>query len=80
MDMPALCPQNALNFAGFLCGLKLCRLLPSVSCCEDGLNLSLVLESCNVLGICQTLSMAIAMEGFPHMTPGSELLMPGRRN
>lgn len=45
MDMPALWPQNVfLNFAGFLCGLKLCRVLPSISCCKDGLSLSLVLE------------------------------------
>lgn len=45
MDMPALCPQNVFsNLAGFLCGLQLCGLLPSISCCKDGLNLSLVLE------------------------------------
>lgn len=48
MDMFALCLHNVfLNFADFLCGLKLCRLLPSISCCKDGVHLFLVLESCH---------------------------------
>lgn len=75
MDTPVLCPQC------IVCVLNLCRLFPTISGHKDGLNLSLVLESCNALEICQILDTAVAtMEGFPCMTPGCELLMPGGRN
>lgn len=74
MDMPVPCPQCTV------CVLNLCRVFLTISCCKDGLSLSLVLKSCNALGICQILNIAIAMEGFPCMTLGCELLMPGRRN
>lgn len=74
MDTPVPCPLCVV------CVLNLCRLFPTISCHKDGLNLSRVLKSCNALGICHILNTAIAMEGFPCMTPGCELLMPGRRN
>lgn len=74
MDTPVLCPQC------IVCVLNLCRLFLTISGRKDGLNLSLVLESCSALRICQILSTAIDMEGFPCATPGCELLMPGRRN
>lgn len=72
--MCVLCLQH------IVCVFNICSLFLTISCCKDGLNLSLVLKSCSVLGFCQILTIAIAMEGFPRMTPGCELLMPNRRN
>lgn len=63
MDNPVFCPQHTV------CSLALCRLFPPISCLRHGLSLSLVLESCNVLGSCQILDTAVAIKGFPFMTP-----------
>lgn len=58
MDTPVLCLQH------IVCVLNLCRLFLTISWHKDGLTLSLLLESCNVLGICQILGKVLPWRTF----------------